>query len=270
MTLPIIKVPKGHKIAVVGDIHEHDLQFYDLLGQLNPGTNLIFVSVGDIYDKGFGISKAEKIVRTFQELHALGYGYVVRGNHELKNIKNKRYAGLSQELAWLDRQPLSLSFEFINSSRVTVVHGGVSPAMTWDDLSNNIEICYIRNLDQNGHPIRLQWDGKNKDRRLVEAKRGGKSWHSFYDGRFGYIASGHDSQKDGIAKFYNYSCNLDTSCYDTGILTAQIFSEYGREDLVIARGQSKKSLNTDGKLNSCGEKVETSRLVELDKSSEDE
>lgn len=241
-SLANVPVPKGGRIAIIGDVHEHEEQFNQILEKIKPSPSMFLVSVGDIYDKGFGKEKADSITRSLQHLNRQGFGFAVRGNHELKNIRNgKKHNNLSPELEWFRNQPLALSFSFTNGSKVTVVHGGVTPNHTVDNLGLDVEVAFIRDVDEAGKMIQLKWvaeDGGSK--KLVPAKPGGVSWHSLYDGRFGYIAAGHEPQKDGVAKFYNFSCNLDSACYQTGILSCQIFSENGREELFIAKGPAKK------------------------------
>ncbi len=236
--IKIIKIPKNIKIAVIGDIHEHQQQFNDLIEKLQPSDKLWIVSVGDIYDKGFGPEKAEAICEVLKQLNEQGIGYAIQGNHELKLIRKyrKEKKALPPGLAWCSALPLALFFEFTNNSKLTVVHGGVTPRHTWDDMGINVETCYVRAVDEKGKMIRLVWVTENGIPVLKLEKPNGTVWHEIYDGRFGYIASGHAAQKDGVAKFYNYSCNLDTSCYSTGILTAQIFSETGREELISVTG----------------------------------
>ena len=62
------------------------------------------------------------------------------------------------------------------------------------------------------------------------------SWHELYDGRFGYIAAGHHPQINGQPKMYNYSCNLDTACYHTGVLTGRIFNYKGAVKTISVKG----------------------------------
>lgn len=241
MNFPVIKVPNGCNIAVIGDIHEHQEQFDKILKKINPGPETILVSVGDIYDKGFGPKVAESIIDTLRPFFDAGHAYVLRGNHELKVIRKARQSNtMTSYLDWMDGQPLALTFQFNNGMYLTVVHGGVLPIHTWSDIFTDIEVCYIRNVDECGKMIKKIWkkiDGKDV---LVPEKTNGLPWHRLYDGRFGYIASGHDAQQDGVPKFYNYSCNLDTAVYFTGILTAQIFSQNGREELITVNGIARK------------------------------
>lgn len=234
-----IKVPIGTKIAVITDCHEHSEQFFKLLDIIKPQKNMWLVSLGDLYDRGFGKDKAELMVRKIRELNELGIGYMVNGNHELRNIRRAKEANrMTPELEWLDKQPFVISFVFSNNTRLTCLHGGVKQSFTWDNLRNNdTNLAYIRYLDENGNQLtfdKTKVDGKT----IYKMKAHGKMWHEFYDGRFGYIASGHEPQKDGAPKYYKYSCNLDTGCYDTGLLTAQIFSENGREEMIQVSGRT--------------------------------
>lgn len=228
-----IKVPTGTKLAIVGDIHEHEDQFDRLIALIDPSPKMFFVSVGDIYDKGNGIKTANSILNKIRRLHNAGYGFIVKGNHELKHLKKAAYSNrLTYELDWIQKQSLVLSFVFENGFRVTVLHGGVKPLHTWNDLNKDTETSYIRNLDADGEMIKLKWNGKEYE----PSKEGGISWHETYDGRFGYIVSGHEPLKDGKPRFYKHSCNIDTACYRTGIMTCQIISENGLEDLHCIKG----------------------------------
>lgn len=237
-----IAVPPGTKIAVVGDIHEHESQFDRLIDIINPSEKMFFVSVGDVYDKGYGTSIAESITDKIRVMNEMGFGFAVKGNHELKNIRKRKLdSSLSEQLSWFDKQPLVLSFIFSNLTRLTVVHGGIKPGHKWDDFNIDVETSYIRNIDENGNMIKLLWKEEDGRRQLVPEQAGGISWHEKYDGRFGYVAAGHEPLKDGKPRFYNYSCNLDTACYTTGVLTCQIFSEHGLEALHSVAGASWKS-----------------------------
>lgn len=235
-----IAVPKDTSIAIIGDVHEHSEQFKKMLNKISPSWKMWLVSVGDIYDKGFGINVAEEITGELQELQNRRIGFAVRGNHELKQIRKNR-RNLGAKLEWWKNQPLSLSFNFHNGARVTVLHAGITPRHTWKSLEQDVEVCYVRDVDEVGNMIPLVWKEVDGERILMKAKAGGESWHKKYDGRFGYVVSGHAAQKDGEAKFYNYSCNIDSAVYETGILTAQVFNDDGnRSELIKVNGTPKK------------------------------
>lgn len=211
----------GAKVTVVGDIYECKKLFYSMLKRIQPSANNLFVSVGNIYMKNS--KRGDEIVDKIKQI-----GYTVRGNNEEKLLRKARKTNtkISDQLKWMGEQPLSIMFRFINGTRLTVLNGGVKPGHTWLDLKNNTDLLYISTLDENKEPIPLRWVDE-----ILKPIKEGKVWHEYYDGRFGYIASGHDPQTDGIPQFYAYSCNLNTSCYTTGILSAQTFSENGREKL---------------------------------------
>ena len=247
MNIPIVKVPSGTCVAVIGDIHEHRKQFLEIVKRVQPSEKMFLVSVGDVYDKGYGTDVAEAIIDDIKTMHASGFGFIVRGNHELKHIrkgKNRR-SNMSKQLAWMAKQPLTISFEFSTGTRVSVLHGGVKPAHTWQDLGTDVEVAYVRNLDESGQMIKLKLVEENGQKVFVPEKPNGVSWHKSYDGRFGYIAAGHEPQKDGVAKFYNYSCNLDSACYVTGIMSCQIFDAGGRREFFTVSGPAKNSSDDD-------------------------
>ena len=229
-----IKVQKGTKVYVCGDLHEHPEALKKALEEIKPSSTRLMVSVGDLYDKGWGIEAAEEMADIWQELVGRGFGYIIKGNHELKHIRRAKKTGkkLTPQLRWLDSQPLAVCFEFVNRSRLLVVHGGVTPKHTWKKIGHDIDTCYVRDLNEKGKTISLiRKKGKDGIIRMLP-KSIGKPWHHTYDGRFGYIASGHESQKDGIPKFYNFSCNLDSAVYHTGKLSVQAFSGIGKEELL--------------------------------------
>ena len=229
----VVKVPEDTSILVFGDIHEHSEQFFKLMDEWKPSKNRWVVSVGDFYDKGFGQKEAERATDHMSKLQNKGIGWAVRGNHELKVIrKNKK--NLTSQLKWWKDQPLVLSFDFPRGERLTVVHAGVTPNMKGDQLGKSVETCYVRDVDDEGEMIPLVWkDDGEGNQILVKSKEGGGAWHDRYDGRFGYIASGHAAQKDGVAKFYNYSCNLDSAVYETGTLTGQVFNNNAKLERII-------------------------------------
>ena len=229
----IIKVPKGAKVYVLGDLHEHPEALKKAIKEIEPSPERLLFSVGDLYDKGWGRDTAEEMADTFKGLVQRGVGGIIRGNHELKHIRRAGRSGsrLTPQLEWFATQPLAVCFEFVNRSRLLMVHGGVTPLHKWDSLGSDIDTCYVRTIDERGKAIplvRTKEDGKI----VLKAKKEGKTWHEYYDGRFGYIASGHDAQKDGVPKFYNFSCNLDTAVYHTGKLSVQVFSAMGKEELL--------------------------------------
>lgn len=246
MTAIIVPVPKNIKLAVIGDIHEHSEQFFSLIEKITLDPNVWVVSLGDIYDKGWGVKHAEKITDALMQLSKEGRGFVLQGNHEIKNIqKATRSFLLTRQLAWLSGQPLAIKFEFYNGTSLLVVHGGILPYHTWTHLNCDIESSFVRDISESGKMIKLRWEKTNNGQKLIPTEPNGKPWHLFYDGRLGYVISGHDAQKDGIPKFYNYSCNIDTSVCTTGILTCLMYSDSGRGDIVSTIGPAFRTMKNN-------------------------
>lgn len=239
MELLNVWVPPGIKLCAFGDVHGHEEQVDKLFDWFNKQENMWLISVGDLIDRGFGEECDERITNKMKDLVDAGKGFVVRGNHEIKCKRRAKESGkpIKDYIMWLSDLPLSLTFVFKNGTRVVALHGGVRPDHTHNDLIDDIEICYIRNIDKNGKHVPLcskKVDGKKF---YYPADPDSKLWHEIYDGRFGYIISGHQAQRDGIPKFYNYSCNLDTACYNTGKLTAMVYGENGREEILTFTGK---------------------------------
>ncbi len=225
-----ISVPKDTSICFVGDIHEHPEQFFKLLEIYKPGPKRWISLVGDVKDKGYGEKAFNTITDELISQQKHGIGFAVRGNHELKAIKKARKSSdkPSSQLKWWAKQPLVISFEFPHGTIVTTLHAGVTPRMTNVNLSNDIEVVYVREVDETGKMIPLIWEVNEAGEKVLVKSKEGQLWHEIYDGRFGYIVSGHMAQKDGKPKFYNYSTNIDSAVYETGILSAQVFNPDGR------------------------------------------
>jgi predicted phosphodiesterase len=222
-----VQLKENEKIAVIGDIHEQDRLYKTLKQKLtSESSDIKIVSVGDLYDKGEGQIYAEIVLRDLL-LNTIG---LIKGNHEIKKIKyyRKTNSPLEKDLSDI---PNALSFVWPNGFRLTCVHAGVIPRHTWEDLKYNSEICYVRTVNDKGEMIPLIWVEKNGVKVLEPKEPNGKSWHEVYDGRFGYIVSGHEQQDDAVPKFYKYSANIDTAAYETGILTAAIIGQNGFEKI---------------------------------------
>lgn len=221
-----IKLKEYQSLLFIGDIHEQWELYYQLKNlviqdELSSNKEIIFVSLGDIFDKGYGLEFGLKI---FYDLKETRPSYILCGNHEAKKIERKESLLPIQEF---EKLPKVLSFVFESKYRVTAMHAGVTPKHTWNDLKFNNDVLYTREIDENDDPIPLIWVNVNNEKKLIPKKQNGINWHEKYDGRFGFIVSGHQMQKDGVAKFYKHSCNIDSGAYLTGILTGALFDQDG-------------------------------------------
>jgi hypothetical protein len=234
----IIDVPKDVQIAVFGDVHSHKEQFYKMINEIKPSEKLWIASVGDWFDKGWNDKDAEEMIDKFMKFAARNIGFSVKGNHDIKHLKAASKDELKSKkcLQWLNGCPLSYTFRFVNGSLLSVLHAGLTPTMTATDLDNDSSVAYIRSIDDKGKSVPYIFKTA-EGKKIMEPARDGRIWHELYDGRFGYVISGHHSQKDGTPKFYNFSANIDSGIYCTGRLTVQIFSEKGKEDLLFFDGE---------------------------------
>ncbi len=235
-----LSLNKECQILALTDIHEHPKQFKKMLEMWEPSPNKIIVITGDMIDKGFGYEAFTEICTLAQDLSSKGWLYFTKGNHELKALRKAKKKGeLDSCMAWVNRQPISLSLYYPNGQRYTFVHAGITPKMEEKDLDSNLDVCYCRGVDSDGKHVesRLQENGKYK------FVREATSWHEVYDGRFGYVVSGHQPILTGKPKFYEHSCNIDTACFRTGILTGLIISVDSRTHVQV--GEHKDAFNYD-------------------------
>lgn len=227
-----ISVPEDTQIVVAGDIHGQLNHFKRFVSLVDPSLKSWLVSAGDIFDKGQGREAEYTIINSIRKLNERGIGYIVNGNHELKYLRRAdKNNSWTPELKWLATQPYGITFTWPNGRMCTVVHGGILPKHTWENLATDDDVCYVRDIDENGEYIPLIWvtNKVTKEKELIK-KKNGHSWHEVYDGRFGYVIAGHAQQMDGMAKFYSFSANLDSGCYNSGILTAQVYNQNGLGD----------------------------------------
>jgi UDP-2,3-diacylglucosamine pyrophosphatase LpxH len=225
-----INLKSNQELLSVSDVHEHDEHFFELLSKYPPSPDLLYLILGDLKDKGGGEECFLKIAEKTKELVSLGLAFFVKGNHELKAIKkNRKNQNPHPIYAWLDKQPIALSFLYPNQSRYTCVHAGITPHMTWDSIDHDINVCYTRVLDKHGNHVHMI---KNKDTNHWEpAIKEVSEWHNVYDGRFGYVISGHNCHPDNPT-FYNHSCNIDSGVFNTGTLSAVKFNQFGKKEVI--------------------------------------
>jgi len=236
-----INLKSDVKLLCISDVHEHPEQFFAILDKYPVSDKMILVVCGDVIDKGFGIKSAEKIYEYIYHLTKKNQAFMIKGNHELKLLKSNKKIGRSAHLMkWIDSLPISLSFIYPNSSRYTFVHGGVDSKMTWDEISYDLSVCYIRYLSNKSKKM-APVSKKETDGEILYIPKDldVSLWHHVYDGRFGYIVSGHNNDPGG-PRFYNYSCNIDTGVFTSGKLTALIIGDKGREEVYQSIGPAFK------------------------------
>ena len=216
-----ITLSKNIKLAIFGDVYGTKKQFFSALEQVKPSQDMLIGFVGNVCSNVWPDNDAAIIFDKIIELHKLGYVLFIKGSNELKHLRESRRKGfLDSRLKWIDQQPLAVSCLFPSGSNVTLVHSGIAPYHTWFNLGSDVDVCYIDELSASDRGTSLEGAC-------------GPLWHEAYDGRLGYVVSGHKPQLDGKPKYYNYSCNLNTAPHQTGKLCVQIFNEIGKERAMI-------------------------------------
>jgi len=226
----IINISKNTELLFLTDIHAHKYQFFEALKKYPPNNNRILCACGDYLDKGFLETEKEdeeEICNKLMELQNDSLCFAIKGNHEIKRSK-KIKDNTNTQVNWIRTLPLCLRFSFESGKRITVIHAGITPLMTENDLDKNIETCYVRDIDpETNKMIPLKWVDIDGVKTLVKEKPG-VLWHELYDGRFGFVISGHDANRQfGEARYYNYSCNLDSAVYSSGNLSILIIDGFG-------------------------------------------
>lgn len=210
------------RVIVYGDIHGCLDELKALRQTLEIKADDLEISVGDILNKGPYLGHI--MIRYMQEHHI----EVVMGNNEAKALKQYRKYRREGEPYLKSLRPfesatvLSLredDAEFLASlpyfkrvSNLTVIHGGILPEMRLDDLDDaeKKELTLIRYLDKDLKPI--PWS--DEEHRY-------KFWGEIYDGREGFIVSGHHPFPE--PKVDRYAMDIDTGCVYGGKLTAAVF-----------------------------------------------
>jgi len=212
------------RVIVYGDLHGCLEEFKALRDKIGINSYDFEICVGDIINKGPYLAH---IMISYMQDHNIK---AVLGNNEIKSIKQYRqYLSKGEEYLKTLRPfeaatVLSLNsddFSFLNSlpyflkiKNLTVLHGGLTPFMSLDKLDCALkrEITLIRFLNEKFRPVLLS-DQKNHN----------KFWAEVYDGREGFIVSGHHPFKE--PKIEKYAVDIDTGCVYGGKLTAIIFKK---------------------------------------------
>ncbi len=213
------------RVIVYGDIHGCLDEFKSLREKIEIRSEDMEICAGDILNKGPYLANA--MISYLQDHHIK----VVIGNNEAKALKQYRqYKNKGEEYLQTLRPfeiatVLSLNdddFSFLDSlpyflkiDNLTVLHGGLTPRMKLDKLDDNLkkELTLIRFLNKDLKPI--SWNDQKSSYN--------KFWTEVYDGREGFIVSGHHPFPS--PKIDKYAINIDTGCVYGGKLTAIVFKK---------------------------------------------
>ncbi len=229
------------RVIVYGDIHGCLDELKALREKLDIREEDTEISVGDILNKGPFL--AHEMIRYMQEHHI----DVIMGNNEAKALKQYRKYRKSGEVYLQTLRPfeiatvLSMQDEdadylerrpyFVRLHNLTVIHGGLTPQMDLEHLDDagKEELTLVRYLNRDLEPI--PWSD--------QANRY-KFWSEIYDGREGFIVSGHHPFPE--PKIDKHAIDIDTGCVYGGKLTAAVFEVVKkRVDLKTMRIVSQKA-----------------------------
>ncbi len=221
------------KIDVIGDIHGCFNELVVLLGKLGyevdrKNCRLIstpmerrIVFVGDFTDRG---PEPVKVLRLVMDAIHRGIAYSVRGNHEEKLLQKliKNTPAKEEVMATIEavkgeggdfvRDVIdfidSLPYVILCPGNILIAHAGVKEEFQDFDTDNHKRLGKIKSLAiygditgkqlENGRPERLDWAGHYRGKMTVIYG------HSIVD----------------RVEWRNNTVNIDTGCFDTGILTA--------------------------------------------------
>ena len=205
----------------MGDVHGCVDELRAMLAQVGYDKHRdTLVLVGDLVNKGPG---SGEVLQLAQECKAL----CVRGNHDDELLKAYyrvgRYAeGLEkykhdalyqvtpQDIHWLQEQPLSITFPWID---VLVVHAGLIPDVPLED-QDFMDLTEGRNLRRtHGASQASQWS------MLQEQSEGSVAWATEWKGPM-HVVFGHDARRR--VQEHPYATGLDSACCYGDRLTALV------------------------------------------------
>jgi hypothetical protein len=258
---------KSDRFWIIGDIHGMISQFRDIIRKIvehetNDDNGLPYaerislVSVGDLCDRGDAslecLHMAYYMRTTGQQLHVHSRGisattfHNVLGNHDHKLMRTLNGAavqpkhGLDKTLFQLqgtgegmmkryaqffEQSPLTLRLLLPDEREAVVVHAGFHPSFQtfgsereWG-RSHTAEYALfgpVSGIRPDGLPIRIQWEDT-------------------YEGPL-QVFYGHKIVEGIVPQFTAHACNVDTGCFQTGVLSAVSFP-----DLHVIQAHGEKS-----------------------------
>ena len=242
------------RTVVVGDVHGCAAELHELLDRCKvaqPGTRVIML--GDLMDKGPYPLECLQVV--------MNYGFeAVLSNHEERHVrwwrreKARRETGTTNNMKpWHDdrdrRTNEALTAEQIEwmaslppwlevVSGWVAVHGGLQPgrALAEQDVSKIIRLRYV-NADGEHVPIDYDAEGPRQP-------PGTKHWTELWEGPEN-VVYGHEAfslsqprlTMRAVGRRLVTTLGIDTGCVHGGHLSALVFDEHGRPELVKVKAR---------------------------------
>lgn len=189
---------QGLRVGVIGDVHGHAKELYEMLGAMEAHGVDRIILLGDLVDRGPKSKDCLRIGLTC-EFEARDGSHrkveVVKGNHEdayarvarkepkpgCKRVHGPEEAGLfhsfsKNDLASMHELPVTIRIPELD---LICIHGGFEPHCTDPNDHWN---CRVRYLDKGGNS-------------LPATRTSETFWADVYDGRFGFAMFGHESHR---------------------------------------------------------------------------
>ena len=221
------------KIDVIGDIHGCFNELTELLNKLgyavdkinckiiNVPTGRTLVFVGDFTDRG---PEPVKVLRLVIDAVHGGIAYSVRGNHEekllqklikntpakeevmatIKAVKGEGSDFVREVIDFID----SLPYVILCAGDILIAHAGVKEEFQDFNTGNHKRLGKIKSLAIYGDITGRQLEDGRPER---------LDWAAHYRGKMTVIY-GHSIVEK--AEWRNNTVNIDTGCFETGVLTA--------------------------------------------------
>ena len=229
----IYNTADGGKLDVIGDIHGCYRELAELLTKLGykielnlntitdspKGRRLVFL--GDFADRG---PEPIKVLELVMDVVDSGMAFSVRGNHEEKLLYKLKKNGTAKEEVMLTMNSIraegdafktrvmdfidGLPYVIVCNEEYLIAHAGLKEEYQKLDSSDRNILGKIKALTiygdttgeshEDGRPVRLDWAARYKGHKAV--------------------IYGHTIVED--VKWRNNTINIDTGCFNTGILTA--------------------------------------------------
>lgn len=259
--LIVSQTVEADRFWIIGDIHGMYNQFHALLKkitefELNPEAKAGFpvervaiVSVGDLCDRGPDSLETLHLCYYLRSTQGWPIGdraamfYNVMGNHDHKLLRALSGAavqpkhGLDKTLfqlegtgvemmkryaKFLENSPLTVRLKLADGVEAVVVHAAFHPSFqtfgnidrTWSRAHTAEYSLFgpVAGITPEGMPIRIAWE---------------TTYDALYQdkGEPRYVFYGHKVVDGVVPAFGAHTCNTDTGCFQTGVLSAVSFPD---------------------------------------------
>lgn len=194
----------SEKILIVGPIYDKIDKLLKIEKLISKYKYIIFN--GNLYYTLCNLEMFQERIDIMNKLISTGKIIYVLGNEDYMLFSDLTIKCPENIAKWYIQCPNVVMIEFINSLRVIVTCGGVTPKMNKDKLMDNLETSFVSKIND-------------------------KPWHELYNGNYGYIIS-NNPLSENPPEFYNYSMRLGTP-KESEIVFAQEADQFGMKETIL-------------------------------------